>query len=271
MTETTSARAGRLRFGVFVVASGLFAAMAAMLLLPNAAREVVTDWGGAHVVHDVMFTLFAAMVLVGLAAQIGAPRERVGAMWLVLGFPLVLTVAGLGVGFVFPPLLVMLALGAVATLTHPAARELLRPRTAPDPWTLALVVVWLVPAVAYAAGQLALQRAAPAGDEHAELGHWVGAAVIVLLVAGFAAIGGLRVPGWRVTASFAAAAALVIGAISLAFPGHASSLGTGWGAAALVWALALAALSLRGASSAQERGSDRRAGPRPRTEAEVRP
>lgn len=247
MTETVEAgsgRAGRIRFLVFVVSSGLLTLMVAVMLLPNTALELVTAWGGPHMVHDVMFTLFAAMALVGLAAQVGAPRQRVAAMTLVMAFPLGVVVAGAATGFFFPPLAVMLALAAIATVAHPAARDLVRPQARPCVLTLGLALVWLVPAVRYAADNLLLQAGAPVADEHAEFGHWVGAAVIALLVPTLAAVGGLRGRGWRVPAWFAAVAALLLGGVSLAFPGHASSLGVGWGAAAIVWGLALAAVSL---------------------------
>lgn len=242
--ESGAGRAGRIRFIVFLASSGLLALMVAVMLLPNTALELVTDWGGPHMVHDVMFTLFALMVLAGLAAQIGAPRQRVAAMTLVVAFPLGVVLAGAPTGFFFPPLAVMLALGVIATVAHPGARDLVRPQARPCRLTLGLVLVWLVPAVRYAADNLLLQAGAPAADEHAEVGHWVGAAVIALLVPILAAVGGLRGRGWRVPAWFAAVTAVLLGVTSLAFPGHASSLGVGWGAAAGVWGIALAAVSL---------------------------
>ncbi len=253
-----SSRAERVRFVVFVVTGGLFALMVAVMLLPNTAAELVSDWGGPHAVHDLMFTLFAVMVLAGLAAQIGAPRRRVAAMSLVIGFPLGLGVAGAATGFVFPPLMVMLALAAVATITHPASGELVRPRARPHAATLALAAAWLVPAVLYAADHLALQAGAVAGDEHAEVGHWVGAAVIVLLVPAFATVAGLRSRGWAVPAGVTAVVAVVLGSGSIGFPSHVSSFGVGWGVAAIVWGLALAATSLYSArqpSGAAGRGS----------------
>lgn len=247
MTEIVqgrASRAGRIRFAVFVISSGLLALMVAVMVLPNTTLKVVTDWGGPHMVHDVMFTLFALMVLVGLAVQIGAPRQRVAGMTLVVAFPLGVAVAGAATGFFFPPLVVMLALGVIATVAHPAARDLVRPQARPCVLTLGLGLVWLVAAVPYAADNLMLQAGAPAADVHAEFGHWVAAAVIALLVPILAAVGALRGRGWRVPAWFAAITALLLGVASLGFPGHASSLGVGWGAAAIVWGIALAAVSL---------------------------
>lgn len=243
IVESGAGRAGRIRVAVFVISSGLLALMVAVMVLPNTALKVVTDWGGPHMVHDVMFTLFAAMVLVGLAAQVGAPRQRVAAMTLVVAFPLGAVVAGVATGFFFPPLVVMLALGLIATLAHPAARNLVRPQARPSGLTFGLAVVWLVPALVYVADNLVLQMDA-AGGEHAEFGHWVAAAVIALSVPVLAAVGGLRGLGWRVPAWFAAVTAVLLGGTSLGFPGHPSSLGVGWGAAAIVWGIALAAVSL---------------------------
>lgn len=244
IVESRAGRAGRIRFAVFVISSGLLALMVAVMVLPNTALKVVTDWGGPHMVHDVMFTLFVAMVLVGLAAQVGAPRQRVAAMTLVVAFPLGAVVAGAATGFFFPPLLVMLALGVIATVAHPAARDLVRPMARPCVLTLGLALVWLVPAVFYAADNLMLQAGAPAADAHAEFGHWVAAAVLALSVPVLAAVGGLRGLGWRVPAWFAAVTAVLLGGTSLGFPGHPSSLGVGWGAAAIVWGIAFAAVSL---------------------------
>lgn len=258
---------------MFLASSVLFALMVAVMLVPNAAGELLTDWGGPHVVHDLMFTLFAAMVLVGLAAQVGAPRQRVAAMTLVVGFPLLLTLAGAATGFVFPPLLIMLALAVLATLTHPTARELLRPQARPHVPTLVMALVWLVPAVVYAADHLALQHAAPVGDEHAEVGHWVGAAVIVVLVPLLTAVGGLRGHGWRVPGWFAAGVAVLLGAFSIGFPTHASSFGVGWGVAAIVWGLGLAVASLGGVGAPGPGGAsaaaDRAGGPGMQKEVEA--
>lgn len=259
--EAGAGKVGRARAATFVVSSTLLAAMIAVMLLPNTAFQLVADWGGPHTVHDLMFALFAAMVLVGLAVQIAAPRRRVAAMTLVLGFPVGVAVAGAAVGFVFPPLLVMLALAVIAAATHPAARDLLRPLARPSRLTLGLAAVWLAPAVVYAADNLVLQAGAPAGDEHAEFGHWVAAAVIALLVAALAAVGGLRARGWRVPAWAAAAAAVLLGAVSVGFPSHASSFGVGWGAAAIAWGVALAAVSVNAPERPGSRpAADRRAG-----------
>jgi hypothetical protein len=164
-----------------------------------------------------------------------------------LAFPLGFVLIGMpATGFVFPPPIAMLVLAAVATVSHPASGDLLRPVASRDPVTLGLAAVWAVPGIVYALGQFSIQRGAPAADEHAEFGHWVGIGVLALLTWLLAAVAGLRVAGWQVVAGAAAASALLLGAGSVAFPDLPSSFGVGWGAAAIVWGLALGAVSLRG-------------------------
>lgn len=247
MTATTTDRptAGTLRRGVFIASSVLLAAMTLLLLLPNVAPPLVTDWGGPHFIHDIAFTLFGVMVLAGLVAQIGAPRRRVGAMLVTLAFPAVFVIVGMPAGrFVFEPPIIMLVLAVIATASHPASRDLLRPIASREPITLGLAAVWVVPALVYALGQFELQRGAPVADPHAEFGHWVGMGVVALLVALLAGVAGLRPAGWSVAAGLAVASAVLVGAASAGFPNLASSFGVGGGVAALVWGLALATVSV---------------------------
>jgi hypothetical protein len=81
--------AGRIRRITFVVSGALFALMTLALLVPNVVPPLFSHWGGVHFVHDLAFTLFAAMILAGLGAQVRR-GERVAAMALVIGFPLTL-------------------------------------------------------------------------------------------------------------------------------------------------------------------------------------
>lgn len=255
MRTTTAAgtgrrAAGKVRWGLFIASGGLLALMSLVLLLPNAAQEVFTGWGDRHFIHDIAFTLFAVVLVGGLAAQIGGPRRRVGAMLVSLAFPLLFVGVGMpATGFFFEPLIIMLALAAIATVSHPASRDLLRPVREPSPVTLGLAVVWLVPAVVYAADHFSIQRGAPAADEHAELGHWVGLGVIVLIVALLTALAARRPGGWGVAAGVSSVSAVLLGTASIAYPDLPSSFGAGWGAAAVVWGLALAAVSVAGARS----------------------
>lgn len=249
MTATTTDRptTSKLRLGVFVVSSVLLAAMTLLLLLPNVAPPLVTDWGGPHFIHDIAFTLFAVMLLAGLIAQVGAKRHRVGAMLVTLAFPAGFVVIGMpATGFVFPPPIIMLALAVVATASHPASRHLLRPVVDRDPISLGLAAAWVVPSIVYALGQFAVQRAAPPADSHAEFGHWAGMGVIALLAALLAVVAALRPAGWGVAAGVAAASAILLGAGSVAFPALPSSFSVVWGGAAIAWGLAVGAVSLRG-------------------------
>lgn len=240
-------RAGRLRWAVFGISGGVLAVMTAVLMLPNLVPPIFTAWGGPHFIHDVAFTTLAVTMLTGLAAQLGAPTRRVAAMLATLAFPaaFVLVVTPT-TGFVFPPLIVMLALAAIATASHPASRDLLRPTRRPDRVTLALAGLWAVPGVVYAVGQLGLQRAAEAADPHAQVGHWAGMGVFALVVALLAVVAARRPAGWRVAAGLAAVTAALVGAASVGFPTLPSSFGVGWGLGAIAWAIAVGAASTVG-------------------------
>jgi hypothetical protein len=250
-TVTDRPAAGRLRLGVFVGSSVLLAGMTLLLLLPNVAPPLVADWGGPHFIHDLAFTLFAVMLLGGLLAQVGATRHRVGAMLVTLAFPAGFVVIGMpATGFVFEPPIIMLVLAGIATASHPASRDLLRPTADRDPVTLGLAVVWGLPAVVYALGQFSVQRSAPTADPHAEFGHWAGMGVIALLVPLLAAVAARRPTGWGLAAGVAVGSAIVLGLGSVAFADLPSSFGVGWGLAALVWGVALGAVTIRDARTA---------------------
>lgn len=264
-------RVGRLRWAVFGISSGVLAVMTAVLMLPNLVPPIVTAWGGPHFIHDVAFTTLAAMMLTGLAAQLGAPTRRVAAMLATLVFPAVFVlVVAPTTGFVFPPLIVMLALAAIATASHPASRDLLRPTRRPDRVTLALAGLWAVPGVVYAVEQLGLQRDAAAADPHAQFGHWAAMGVFALAVALLAVTAARRPAGWQVAAGLAAVAAALVGAASVGFPTLPSSLGVGWGLAAIAWAIALGAASTVGSrSSAVTASRDGEGGMRTRVETRI--
>jgi hypothetical protein len=76
------------------------------------------------------------------------------------------------------------------------------------------------------------------------------ATVLVAVLAAF------RSPGWRVSATCAAAAAFLFGITSIVNPGIPASGGRVWGAAVIVWSLALMGAAAREEASECRDGSD---------------
>jgi hypothetical protein len=71
-------------------------------------------------------------------------------------------------------------------------------------------------------------------DDTRGLDHWPMQATLGLSIASVAA---LRLPGWRVATGTSAVSAVWLGAMSIAYPEHVSSVGTTGGAACFGWGL----------------------------------
>lgn len=113
--------------------------------------------------------------------------------------------------------------------------------------TLALIAA--VSAVIYAAALIGAARAGEPDDDTWGLLHLPMQAAFGLSVAGIAGLAVLAAaaaaPGWRMSALSAAVAGAWIGVVSWVYPEHLASLGRAGGAAAVVWGLAFAGLTLR--------------------------
>ena len=220
----------------------LFTGMTALTLSLWATDPAYTQTN--PVVDLAFFALGGILLTTGFASQVRGGQIP-GLQQAVLAL-LALSAAGwLGARiepFVGP--LVLLAAAAPLVALHPRRRRLLAPGDGVSRPLMALTLMAAIPATVYAAGMLALARAAgPScflgqcvqGDRFAE------AAALALAVVLVALLASLRTPGWPVPAWCTGVAAIVLGAASWAFPGEPGAL-TPWPtAAAVLWGVAFVA------------------------------
>ena len=187
------------------------------------------------------FALGTILIGVGFAVQLRAPERRVAGVQQVILALLALAVAGLLGARIEPlvgALLFLLVAAAILVALHPARRRMFALGTGVSTPLMALSLLAALPVAIYAAQMLILARQAGAscflgrcahGDRFAEL---AACAVAIVLVA---ALASLKTPGWRVSAWSAGAAAILIGAASLALPDLPGAVGQVWGALLIAW------------------------------------
>jgi len=107
---------------------------------------------------------------------------------------------------------------------------------------LALVVAAAAPLTVYAIGQAELQRTDHT-SAHAAFFHWVETSFHAFAVLGLGFLAALRPAGNRMAAWMAGLSLGVVGAASLLFPTHASSLPAPWAAAAVAGGVAFVAVA----------------------------
>ncbi|WP_276258630.1 hypothetical protein [Haloglomus litoreum] len=238
---------GKARFVLFYLAIVAAAAMT-LAFLTELLPLLVLGWTagvgaelGIHRLHIMGIALVIATVLVGLFVQVYRPHERVASLWGSLVVMTVITLATLGFGAGRPEEVVpFFVVTGVAILTHPAGRGVLRRGDSFSPALLALAVVAAVPLLAYVGNQLVLQVSA---DSHALSGHYLMMAGAGVAPVALALAAGMGLAGWRLAAWQAALVAAYFGAMSVAFPAQASSVGMTGGVAVLVWAVAFVAVA----------------------------
>lgn len=207
---------------------------------------------GIHRVHDVAFATIVWTIVLGMVAQLKAPREHVGGMAMALVPLVALPIAFALSGFweMAPMVGIIGAFVVVATLLHPAGRDLVGWVSGPrvSYLLLALVVIAAVPMLTFAVGQADLQSADQADLEegsasaaeheaHAEVGHYMIMAAFAFVVLGTGLLACLRPPDWWIPASVTAIAVVVNGLAWIVYPEYASSPGTTWGLAAIAWGI----------------------------------
>jgi hypothetical protein len=199
---------------------------------------------GIHRVHDLVHACWLGLlVAIPYALHWRRPQTRV-ALWQGLAVGAVLVpVGGAVAGVADPVFYVFFPLLAFFTwFTHPARATLLRSGPGLSPVLTPLSALGAVAAVLYAVDQLGLQRDL-ASDPHGEMTHYASQGIAALTMAAFAAAASFRRPGWQWAGGLAAVAAAAWGAMSVALPDHAGSLGRGAGlrllAAAAVFVAAL--------------------------------
>lgn len=217
----------------------LFTGMTALTLSLWATDPAYTQTN--PVVDLAFFALGGILVTTGLASQVRGGHVA-GLQQAVLAL-LALSAAGWLGARIEPfvgPLLLLVAAAPLIVL-HPRRRQLLAPGDGVSGPLMVLALTAAVPAAVYAAGMLAQARVAgPScflgqcvrGDRLAEAAALAIAVVLVALLAA------LRTPGWPVPVWCAGLAALVLGAISWAFPEAPGALAPWAAAATVLWGVA---------------------------------
>lgn len=230
---------------VVVVTLALYGLIGVVLLQPHLITSLLGHEIAGHIslhfrlphhrVHDLTFGFIMATAGIGTLAQIRALRNIAGqTMALVALLALVLTSA-LTNSWVFAPLPVLAVLTLLATVLHPAGRDLIRSFSIAraDRAMLGLVIIAAVPLLAFAVTNLGRQRTVT--NDHAALGHYAFMAAFSLTVIGTAVIASLRPAGWMPAAFVAGLLPALLGVVSLLYPQLDSSLGTTWALAAIAW------------------------------------
>lgn len=221
----------------------LFTALTAVTIALWASDSAYTQ---TNPVVDLAFFALGLIIAAGFASQVRG-RHVAGLQQAMLAL-VALAIAGWLGGRIEPLVgpLVLVAAAAPLVALHPDRRRLLAAGAGLS-WALAaLAAVAAVPAARYAASMLDDARAAgPScflgqcvqGDRYAE------AAALAIAVVALALLAAMRTPGWMLPAWSAGAAAVGLGAASLAFPGQVGALSAVWAVAAVVWGCAVAVVA----------------------------
>jgi len=238
----------RLQRRVFLVlvllTLGLAAFFGAIVAQPGLIGGAASDPSGGHIgehfrdpehrVHDLGFGLLIGTTVIGALAQVRAPAINVAGQLMAATPILALMLAALVTDrrVLSIPWVAIGAPTLVATLLHP---DLFRSvgATRPSRRMIALVAIAAVPLLAFAAGNIALQRSG--SSHHADLGHYGYMAALDLTVIGVGLVSSLRLAGWRLTRLVTGSLAALFGIVSLVFPDVEGSLGTAWALAAIAW------------------------------------
>jgi hypothetical protein len=204
------------------VAFGLFTAVFGIL---SESQEI-------HAFHNaVVATLLLVISAPAAIAAAHAPERSIRALMhlAMVGVAGLLTmIASLTVDpFTLPFVILVGVLWALRP-----TREQLLSIGRPSPLLVVMVLAGVVPLVAYGLGQAELQRI-DNSSEHAEFYHWVETSFYVVAVVLLGLLAAIRPAAYRLSAWSAAVALAVLGGASLALPGYASALTTGWAWASL--------------------------------------
>jgi hypothetical protein len=190
---------------------------------------------GIHQLHEMASGALTWLILVGMLLQFHHPERKVAAMQMANLVVISSIVISLVAGTFSPPTLIFLVFTVAAAFLHPNSQEMLRFGRPILPELLALVVIAAVPVIVYAVNQLNLQQVAV--DSHAKIGHYGTMAFVTITLLLVGLLASLKTIGWRIPAWGAGFVAIVFGLASVVFPEQSSSVGTLWGALAVVWGL----------------------------------
>lgn len=225
-------------FGLVVLAIVGFAVVALGELFSLLVRGWTAEMGaelGIHRLHVMVIAASILTTLLGVFVQVYRPTRQVASILGALGSVGVAAVTTAAVGESLGQIVPFMAMIGLATLLHPAGRELLQRGESYSPAMLALVVVAAVPMVAFALDQVSLQL--DANDAHAAAGHYTVMAQLGLVPLVYATLAAIGMRGWRVAAWIAALPVAYYGLLSVSFTGQTGSTGVLWGAGAILWAV----------------------------------
>lgn len=242
------------RVGLFYVLTALFTLfltleLFAHLLLPT---PVMTQWAAPHHIHALCHLVLTAILIAAVGTGLHPRLRRIAGLQgllLVVSLGLLATVIawqGFHPDQAFPTFNFTLY-GVVAlllALLHPERGRLLA-RGDWDRGLAAMAVVAFVPAIAYAALEVAKQQSGT-DPVHSGAGHFALMASLAVVLAALAGLAALRTEGWRLPLWSAGLAVVALGLGSIAFPTEASSLGLMSGLVAVVWGVAFIAFGHRG-------------------------
>jgi hypothetical protein len=217
------------------------------------AAYVFTGWqsdldGGAHKLHHVMRGVSSFFVAVAGLILIVKPSWSLGvAQKLIVKGAGFLIAFALG-QFFWPPVVIYPIWAViVAALVFWAYRDRLpwqqpaeQQPTMSKPMFLTAVVI-AVPLIVWGLNEASLQRSPE--TLHGDLGHWAGATAAAFMIIFLMLVASLRMPGWRVPAWTAGLTLFMLGLASATMPNQASSIGVGWGIAAIAAAAGFVALA----------------------------
>lgn len=211
------------------------------VLIPGLLFAVISLFSGdpveqSHRVHTIGGT-FGIGVMGVLMLIVAMRPANVNAFQAAFVVSVAWAIAGIAAGDFISGTWFTGLVGAVVLLAlHPQRSEVLRFSGRPSLQMLAVGLIALLPAGAYAMTMADFQGG-PLNDPHVELHHWSGmaASALTLVAAGMAAA--LRTPGWPLTAWTTVVAAALFGVTSLVFPDHAGALEVPWGWLVIAMAL----------------------------------
>jgi len=236
---------------VVLLALGLAAFFGVIVAQPALIGGLAGDPSGGHIrlhfrephhrIHDLAFGLLLGTTVVGMVVQLRSPARSVAAQLMAAVPILALLLATVATDrrVLSIPWVAVGAPTIVATLLHPDLFHSARPRLSPP--MITLVAIAAVPLLAFAFGNIALQR--DRSGDHAALGHYGYLAAFALTVIGVGLIASLRLAGWRLTVWVAGSLAAALGVASLVFPDVEGSLGAVWAPAAIAWGVAYIAVA----------------------------
>jgi hypothetical protein len=201
---------------------------------------------GTHRIHEIAagahLTLVAALLLLaGLS-----PRRRAAAVQAFAATILATAVGSVAAGDPGAAAAGAVVFGlplAVLVGLHPDRGELWRGSRGFSPVLGPLVLLAAVPLARFAGEMARFQRILPGDEAHAAEFHWGGMAVFAAVVVAVGLVASLRTAGNVAVAWCAGGALAVLGVASVVWPALPSTLGTGWGVAAVAGGVAFGALA----------------------------